>query len=214
MTLDAKQIEVLNNCFLFRALPEGEREKIFSSFCEQSYKKSESIFTQHSFIKSLGIILEGEAAVYNESGALLNTLKPGSCFGAAALFSQTNEYVTSVIAKKQSRVLFISDKELKELFIKYPEAALSYIEFLSGRIQFLNRKIDSYTSPSIENAVWSWLISHEDDGGVVHVAMGYAALARALSVGRASLYRALTELQNEGKIVKNGADIFICDRIK
>ncbi len=62
--------------------------------------------------------------------------------------------------------------------------------------------------------MWSWLISQADDGGVVHITMGYAALARALSVGRASLYRALTELQNEGKIVKNGAEIYICDLVK
>ena len=214
MKLDVKQKQVLKNCFLYEALPEENREEIFSSFVTGSFKKAEPIYTQYNFIKSLGVILEGEAAVYNESGAILNVLKPGNCFGAAALFSPAEEYVTSIVAKKQSLILFISGSELKELFLKYPQTALSYISFLSGRIQFLNRKIDSFTSPSIGNAVWNWLLSQANDSGEVQIAMGYAALARSLSVSRASLYRALTELQNEGKIVKNGAEIKICNRFK
>ncbi len=212
MNIGQGQKNALLKCFLYAALPEEDRNAIFSSFSSHSFKKDEPIYTQHNFIKSLGIIMEGEAAVYNESGTLLNVLKPGNCFGAAALFSQTEEYVTSVIAKKKCIVLFISDGELKELFIKYPQTALSYLSFLSGRIQFLNRKIDAFTNPKIENAVWNWLLTQADDMGTVHVSMGYTALARTFSVGRASLYRALAELQNEGKIIKNGAEIQICRR--
>ncbi len=214
MKLEESYKNILLKFFLFAELPENEIENLAESFCVKSYEKAEPIYTQHIFIKSLGLIIEGEAAVYNESGALLNILKPGSCFGAAALFSPTDEYVTSVVAKKQTVVMFISDAELRELFLKYPRTAISYISFLSDRIQFLNQKIDSYTSPNIENAVWHWLLSHSDSGGTVKITMGYAALARALSVGRASLYRALNELQNAGKIIKNGAEIQICSRYK
>lgn len=214
MKLDGKQKNIIENFFLFEAFPEKDMESVMALFRIESYEKAQPIYTQHSFIKSLGLVLGGEAAVYNESGTLLNILKPGSCFGAAALFSAADEYVTSVIAKKQTTVLFISDIQLRELFLKYPQTSISYISFLSSRIQFLNKKIDAFTSPNIENAVWNWLISHSDISGTVRISMGYAALARSLSVGRASLYRALTELQNTGKIVKKGAEIQICNQYK
>ena len=87
--------------------------------------------------------------------------------------------------------------------------ALSYIAFLSGRIQFLNRKIDSFTTNSAEDAVWRWLTAHGDAEGVVMVEGGLARLARELSIGRATLYRSLTQLEADGRIVKDGARIMI-----
>lgn len=201
--------QILAECFLFRDLTEKQREKVCQRLTAQAFQRGEVIYSQHHFQRSLGILLEGEAAVQKESGTLLNLLESGSCFGAAALFAPVEEYVTTITARKACKVAFISNEELAELFRQYPDMALGYIRFLSGRIQFLNQKIDSFTQSSAEDAVWQWLQAHQDEESKVRVQGGFARLARELSIGRASLYRSLAQLEQSGQIVKNGAEIEI-----
>ena len=209
MELTKSQYRMLSGCFLFKALDEIQKAEVFEKLTIQIFQKGEAIYTQHHFQKSLGIVLEGEAAVKKDKGTLLNILKEGSCFGAAALFAPAEEYVTSIMAHKACKVVFISGEELAQLFRKYPDMALDYIAFLSGRIQFLNQKIDSFTTPSAEDAVWQWILAHVDEGGKAVATGGFARLARELSIGRATLYRCLTQLEQDGKIVKEGAQIMI-----
>ena len=209
MKLTKAQNQVLSSCFLFKALDEKEKAEVFEKLDIKSFQKGEAIYTQHHFQKSLGIVLEGEAAVKKDKGTLLNLLKAGSCFGAAALFAPAEEYVTSIMAQKACKVVFISGEELAQLFRKYPDMALEYIAFLSGRIQFLNKKIDSFTTPSAEDAVWQWIQTHVDDSGRAVAVGGFARLARELNIGRATLYRCLALLKQEGKITKEGAQILI-----
>ncbi len=209
MKLTKAHQELLSSCFLFQSLGEAERQSVFQNLTIQLFEKGEAIYTQHDFRKSLGFILEGEAAVQKDNNTLLNLLEPGSCFGAAALFAPTEEYVTNIVARKAVRAVFLSNEELTKLFRTYPDMALSYITFLSGRIQFLNRKIDSFTMTTAEDAVWRWMKLNEDEKGCVAVDGGFARLARELSIGRATLYRSLARLEEEGRIVKDGARIMI-----
>ncbi len=209
MKLTKAHQELLSGCFLFQSLGEAEQQSVFQSLTIQLFEKGEAIYTQYDFHKSLGFILEGEAAVLKDNNTLLNLLEPGSCFGAAALFAPTEEYVTNIVARKAVRAVFLSGEELTQLFRTYPDMALSYITFLSGRIQFLNRKIDSFTMTTAEDAVWRWMKLNEDEKGCVAVDGGFARLARELSIGRATLYRSLARLEEEGRIVKDGARIMI-----
>lgn len=207
MNLTDTQQNVLNNCFLFQSLTEKQRQAVFDGLTADDFQKGEAIYTQRHFRHSLGILVAGEAAVLKENGALLNLLDTGSCFGAAALFAPAEEYVTTVRAHKACKVVFLTNEELTRLFQKYPAMAMDYITFLSGRIQFLNHKIDSFTTPSAEEAVWQWIRSHADENGTVYVSGGFARLAKELSIGRATLYRCLSQLEVEQRILKNGAEI-------
>ena len=207
MKLTKSQREALQKSFLLRSLQSADCETFMENREITYFTRGEIIYSQEHFQKSLGILLEGEAAVQKESGTLLNLLKAGSCFGVAALFAETEKYVTTITARKNCSVLFISNEELINLFRTYPDMALDYIAFLSGRIQFLNQKIDSFTSARTEDAVWNWLLTHADDTNKVTVVGGFARLARELNMGRASLYRSLTQLEEAGRIKKEGAEI-------
>lgn len=212
MELSKSQRELLRSFFLFRNLSEEEFDKAAAKLQLREFDKSQPIYTRHSFQSSLAIVLSGEAAVYKDSRTLLNMLWPGSCFGAAALFAPAEEYVTTVIAVRASTLALLPAESFTELLREFPDMALEYIAFLSDRIQFLNKKIESFTMDSAEEAVWSWLISRADESGRLRVSGGYSRLARELSIGRASLYRALSQMERDGKIVKNGAEIKLCGR--
>ncbi|MBQ7059024.1 MAG: Crp/Fnr family transcriptional regulator [Firmicutes bacterium] len=207
--------EIVRKCFLFKGLPEDRLEEIMKELSARSFHGGEPIYTPEEYEKSLGIVVEGEVSVMKPGGAQLNVIKKGGCFGAAALFDEDQEaggYVTTLIAHKACQVVFISDVRLMEWFYDYPQMAINYIRFLSGRVRFLNKRIDSYTSPSSEEALMKLLRESADEEGSVLVQGGYAKLARTLSLSRATLYRALGKLEEEGLIQKDGNTIQVLDR--
>ena len=84
--------------------------------------------------------------------------------------------------------------------------ALNYIRFLSGRIQFLNRKIDSFTAPDAEQALLSYL-GQKPQGRVEGISM--VKLCEILNIGRTSLYRVMQQLEDSGKIKREGKTIWL-----
>ncbi|MBO4888866.1 MAG: Crp/Fnr family transcriptional regulator [Firmicutes bacterium] len=213
-SLTRSQQEIVRKCFLFKGFPEEKLEEIMKELSARSFRGGEPIYTPEEYQKSLGIVVEGEVAVMKPGGAQLNVIEKGGCFGAAALFDEESEagsYVTTLIAHKACQVVFLSDVRLMEWFYEYPQMAINYIRFLSGRVRFLNKRIDSYTSPSSEEALMQLLRESADEEGIVLVQGGYAKLARTLSLSRATLYRALGKLEEEGLIQKEGNMIHVLE---
>ena len=149
--------------------------------------------------KSLGILLRGKAVVEREQ-VLLNQLSAGECFGAAALFVQREQYVTTVRARTDCKVLFLSLEEMQRL-LENPQVSLNYIRFLSDRIQFLNRRIASFTAPNAEQTLLSFLRQQPQQRceGVSMV-----KLSEVLNIGRTSLYRVVQQLEQDGVIKREG----------
>lgn len=197
-------------CALFGLLKKQELQWLEEQAQRISFDSGEIIYRGRNFQHCLGVVLEGEVIVDKEDGPPLNLLHAGQCFGAAALFAPLEEYVTTVKAHTPCRIAFLSDTVLEELFLRCPQAAMQYIRFLSGRIQFLNRKIDSFTQPSVQQTLQQWLLHHCGEDGTVHIQGGYAQLARVLNVSRASLYRCLGQLEQEGFLHKQRDLIQLC----
>ena len=91
---------------------------------------------------ALGIILSGKLRVMSADGGgvLMNTLGVGNVFGAATVFLGKNE-MSDIYAVAKSSVLFVSRDVLEEIFRNDVNVAISYSEFLSRKIEFLNKKI-------------------------------------------------------------------------
>lgn len=210
MPLTKKQRAFLCGSFLFYGV-ETEADcppALFEQLRVLSFQAGEPIYSRHRFRREIGILTRGHAIVRNAAGVELNLLHAGDCFGVAALWSGASEYVSDVRAKTACEALFLSQEQLRALFALYPQTAINYIAFLSDRINFLNKRIDGFTAPCALAVVCLYLREHAANG-VVEVGAGYSALARALNLGRASLYRALDELQGRGAIRREGRTIFI-----
>ena len=83
----------------------------------------------------------------------------------------------------------------------------AYLVLLSDRVRFLNRKIQCFTAGSAERKLALWLISEDQKSIVLPSAI--ASLADMLDLGRASLYRALDKLEDEGLISRSGRTITV-----
>ena len=167
----------------------------------QTFEKGQIIYSPGHYQHSLGIIVRGRAVVEKECGVLLNDLGAGQCFGAAALFVPQDQYVTTVRAKTGCSILFLSMEQMRQILLQNPTIAFNYIRFLSGRIQFLNRKIDSFTAPGAQQALLSYL--RQQPGGK-SVGLSMVKLSEMLNIGRTSLYRAVEQLEQCGKIKREG----------
>ena len=209
--LTAKQRSVVAGSFLLEGVEPPE------DFLRQlqpiRFQPGEEIYSAQRFRSAIAILLSGSAQVRGHSGVLMNLLGPGDCFGVAALFHPVEEYVTTVSARTAVSMVFITDKELMDLFRRCPQCAVNYISFLSRRICFLNRRIESFTAPSALAGLGLWLLEQEHEGEV-KVLQGYTRLAQLLNIGRASLYRSLDLLVERGAITRQERTICILDREK
>ena len=98
--------------------------------------------------------------------------------------------------------LFLHQNGQSRCFAKEnPQVSLNYIRFLSDRIQFLNRRIASFTAPNAEQTLLSFLRQQPQQRceGVSMV-----KLSEVLNIGRTSLYRVVQQLEQNGVIKREG----------
>ena len=204
----ARGLSILLDVLLFRNIPpETVRELYLSPECSCAwFAEDEKIYTRSVFKKCLGIVLSGQLravkAAPDGSSILMNTFLRGGIFGAAGLFTQADQYVSEIIAVRRSKVLFLPEELLRTFFRVKPLAAENYIAFLSGRIRFLNTRIDHFTGGTAKGRLVSFLLSLplRAPGDRVELPCSMTRLADALDIGRASLYRAFDALQEEGAV--------------
>ena len=211
------KISKLKDLFLFRNLTSEELEKIVKklSFTVENFSKDQLIYEPSHYRASLGFILKGACRVNKKrhDGTLipLNTLNKGDSFGAINLFSNDEDYPTYVYAAKQTEVLFIDKEDAVRLISENSKIAINFIEFLTGRILFLNNKISTFSSGSTEQKLANYLINLQKEKGTTEFEFNKKLTAEALGIGRASLYRALEALEGDSIIKVDNKKIYITD---
>lgn len=201
-------IEVLKKTFLFSAVKEEDLFTLAADYCfEKTYKKGALVFSKLSEEKCIAVIIKGSAQV-KKAHIVVNTLKQGDMFGAAALYNNSKFFVNDIVAVSECKAVFIAKEGIDLLISKSPRFAKKYIEYLSDRIYFLNGKIDTYTSPTADDKLYVYLTSIAKNNVAV-LNMKMTELAKQLNISRASLYRAFDELTAQEKIEKNNRKIII-----
>lgn len=156
----------------------------------------------------LGIIQSGTATIkrHNDIGdaITIRTISQSELFGAASVFGNWKDGMSSIIADTACEVLYITEEKFSDILKLYPQMSLNYITYLSDRIRFLNRKLDAFTAKSTEERLYEYLLAQADIKGNVNLGFGMSELARRLQVGRTSLYRDIESLQSKKLISRDG----------
>ena len=134
----------------------------------------------------------------------------GDVFGAATLFSSL-KHNTKVYAETKTNVIFLEKEAICTLIENSSTVALNYINFLSEKISFLNRKVAAFTASSAEIKLAMYLYGNMDENSCVVPETSMSSLADQLGFGRASLYRAIDSLSYSGVISYNGKQFKISD---
>lgn len=198
----------LSAFFLFRGIREDALQQIATRLEPPvTYHRGHIVYNTHTFRHAIGLILHGSVTVRSSGesshSVVINRLHAGEIFGVAALFdSESDMYVTEIIADGNTVVQFIPQKLVSQLLGEFPTIAEQYIRFLSGRIRFLNHKLTTLTVGNAENRLYHYLLAHQDAQGIIRLPCTMTELANTLNMGRSSLYRSLDTLIEEGILIK------------
>ncbi len=212
MALTPAQIKryapLLHTVFFFRGLNEAELQPLlrFEGLGIQHYHTGEEIFSPTQASPMLGILLRGSAIVEKLSGKnpmRMSQLAPGSLFGLASIFLDQAQrvYPTKITASKDCYALLIPEDSLRKMMQADFRLTENYLRYLTGRIYFLNERIDGLIMPTVAERMLLYLQSNAQNNCLRH---GLTQLAQALSISRATLYRALATLEEQGLIRRDG----------
>lgn len=209
--------DFLSTVFLFQ----GVKKEIIADIIKKItpeiklYARREKIYTPSDYEHKVGFIIRGECTVERIKGdgnsVPLNTLKTGQSFGIMTILSCDDEFPTRVIAKRETEILFLSKDDTLNLINGYPRIAMNVISFLSKKICFLNSKIATFSSASVEEKLSNYILSEYKRLGSDTIPFNCQKSAAAISAGRASLYRAINTLSENGTIKLENKKIYIID---
>ena len=195
-----KRREILASTYLFK----GAEKSAFDIELSEpvTFSKGQTIYSENQFSRSIGIVLSGLAKALPVGGqGVLSYFSEGSVFGAAAVFSDNKEYISRIEAVKPCKIQFIEEEKLSEIFQSHPKVAVNYISFLSTRIRFLNEKLSIMMRDGAESRLYAFLLKNGGYDGKM------TGLADTLCMGRTTLYRELTELEQKQLIVRQDGEI-------
>lgn len=156
--------------------------------------------------RGVAVFVKGRAEIFKKDTFLKTVFEP-SVIGLATLFDTTNAYISTLLAKTETTLLIFSEKDVETLIADSPEFSKRLIVLLSEKLRYLNRRIDFYTTSGAEGKLHAYLLSTAGQNGFVELPM--TKLSEILDIGRASLYRALNSLEENGYIKKQGKKIFL-----
>lgn len=177
----------------------------------RDFSAGEEIISHDLTNVPVGFILEGTATITSADGGkkvLLKTIGVGAVFGISTLYAAESPFPTNIKAKNSCKVLFIESSAVRELIENDKGAMIGFMRFLSDKVVYLNKKINSFTAGSAERRLSLFLAENETDG-VYSSSVSISSLADMLDIGRASLYRAFDKLETEGFIEKHEKIIVI-----
>jgi len=193
-------MEELKRIKLFANCSDGALEQLLNRPCRrQSYPAGRLMLNAGDPCRSLMVLVEGEAEamMMSDEGreVLVDRLKAPILLAPAFLFAASNTIPVEVTALTNCVVWHINREAFFETMQAEPTVLRAFLEILSERGHFLSGKMRSFAVKSLRNRVLEYL---ETNGQVSSV----ASAAQQLGVTRPSLSRMLSDMLDDGLIVK------------
>ncbi len=198
--------KTLLSSFLFKGISEQEAGQLLESITFETsfFSRNAEISSPLHFEKRVGFIIDGECRVQRMSSdgcvISLNRLLPSDSFGIISVLDNCDDYPTTIIAAKKTRVAFINGDDFISLVTTNSLLSQNVMSFLCQRIRFLNNRIATFSGSSVEKKLANYLLHLADTKGTSTFTFNKANAAISVGAGRASVYRALSALVSSGYV--------------
>ena len=203
--------EILIKTPLFSTVKDNDFNEILKNegYFFKSLSDSEELLLKNQLV----IVVSGTLEAYkNENGRkiFLKKIHTSEITGIATLFDSGAQYISTLISKKDSEILILSEDFILSAIRLSPDFAEFFSRLLCEKLRYLNSRIDTYTQASVDSRLLEF-IKNTAKSGESHpfIEMSMISLSSALGVGRASLYRSLAVLEENGTISKEGKKIYL-----
>ena len=210
----------LKKFHLWESLNDATWKILYQSIKQYCFPSGEKIFPSEKTDHALCVLWSGQARVFANSpdprhAALLRTMDAGAVFGVHSIFHSDIPPQSEIVAHKDCTVITVASDVWERILTSDPFVMAEYLRFLTRRIEFLNQKIQYLTAGCTERRLALFLMSQiPQDDLAVRLNISAVSLADLLDVGRASLYRALDRLTEDGFLTRQGHEYTLHDRNK
>ena len=195
-------MDELKRIKLFAKCSDEALERLLNQPCRrQEYPAGRRMLNAGDPCRALMLLVEGqaEARIIGEEGreVLVDYLKAPMILAPAFLFATPNIVPVEVTAITDCAVWHINREAFFEFMQHEPTVLRTFLEELSAKGRFLSGKMRSFAVKGLKNRVIEYL---EENGSITSV----ADVAQQLGATRPSLSRVLSEMLDEGRVVKDG----------
>jgi len=146
--------------------------------------------------------LKGEMIDFAGSSLKIEELDPPQMVAAAFLYGHQSFFPVNLSALSDGKILIIYKKQFTQLLSLDQRVLSNYLNIVSGKAQFLSRKITFLSFKTIREKIAFYLLNHLKPGNMVlQLNQSQKSLAEMFGVARPSLARTISEMEEE-KIIR------------
>ena len=153
------------------------------------------------------VILSGKAEV-RKGSVVMRELRAGDVTGVSTLFGGDGVMDSDITAQTKLTALFFDKSAVTAAIGSDPAFARNFIGFLSARVRFLNGVISRCAGADSAGRLARYLAALAEENGS-RFALNVSRAAAELSLGRATIYRALDTLADVGCVERDGRYISV-----
>lgn len=216
-----KKIDLLQSVSLFFDLSEKELGYIEEKMVTRRYDNGNYIFLEDSEGEQCFFVAKGSVKVTRLSKdgreVILTMLNAGDFFGEMSLLDGESRSA-NVIALEETEVLTLNREDFLVVLHDYPTIAIQLVKEMAGRLRKSDRQIASLSLSDAEKRITMCIIRFADDQGVIKngkVSIPKTPIqqdiANMAGTSRETVSRALSILEKENLIERNGRELIILD---
>ena len=216
-----KKIDLLQSVSLFFDLSEKELGYIEEKMVTRRYENGNYIFLEESEGEQCFFVAKGSVKVTRLSKdgreVILTMLNAGDFFGEMSLLDGESRSA-NVIALEETEVLTLNREDFLVVLHDYPTIAIQLVKEMAGRLRKSDRQIASLSLSDAEKRITMCIIRFADDQGVIKngkVSIPKTPIqqdiANMAGTSRETVSRALSILEKENLIERNGRELIILD---
>ncbi|MEA4887850.1 MAG: Crp/Fnr family transcriptional regulator [Clostridiaceae bacterium] len=205
-------LPVLVQCPLFRGLSQEKIEALMPCFTAtvRSCGKGDILRAAGQMQTAIGLVLAGEVHIQQEDFSgnrlIIGVFSPGELFGEVSAFAGLGRWPNTVLASKDSHILFIPIEKISRPCSRVCDAHQTLIrnmlEIVAGKAIFMNNRISYLKRKSMREKLAAYLydLYCQQDSEHLNLPLNRENLADYLNVSRSSMSREMGRMRNEGLI--------------
>jgi len=156
--------------------------------------------------------LQGEMIDFAGNSLKIEEMEPPQMVAAAFLYGPQSVFPVNLSAISEGKMLIIYKQDFTQLLSADPRVLNNYLNIISGKAQFLSRKITFLSFKTIKEKIAYYLLQNFKTGNqVVIINQSQKGLAEMLGVARPSLARTISEMESDQLIKWERSQVEIVD---
>ena len=209
-----KSMDILSTCPLFNGMSPMEIGHLLSQEgCRLVHYPAGSTLPSE---RGMMMLLTGSVLIEKQSAdgryLRMREVWPPQAINVSALLAQPPREVSRLSTPDGCRAVELSRALVTQALMEGGTFSVNLVEFLLGRVVFLNKKITALSGHTAASRLELYLAENavqKDGVSQVQLPFSLSEFAEHLCVGRASLYRTLDAMEEQGRIRRKGRTIYL-----